>query len=126
MTRTRATGCGRFVVLDELHLDRDVYERIVRWAAQHGLRVQDAVQVALCAFVGDASSKVRISDDNSAAAGTPPPQPNRSEPEPPSIRKLRGVATEGKHGVRVRLFCVAEGADSDERALALGLHDVEP
>ena len=41
---------GRFVVIDELHLDREVFEVLARWAADRGLRIQDAVQLALCAF----------------------------------------------------------------------------
>ena len=40
--------CGRFVVLRHLHLDRDVYGVLERWAAARGLHTQDAIQLALC------------------------------------------------------------------------------
>ena len=46
----KPTACGRFVVLDGLLLDREVYADISRWAAARGLRVQDAIQLALCAL----------------------------------------------------------------------------
>jgi len=42
--------CGRFVVLDGLHLDRHVFDAVVRWAAEHDLQIQDAIQLALCAL----------------------------------------------------------------------------
>ena len=50
MMRTNVSGCGRFVVLDGLHLDRQVFDSVVRWASEHDLRIQDAIQLALCAF----------------------------------------------------------------------------
>jgi len=48
--RTRASPCGRFVVVDELHLDRAVFDVVVRWAEGRDLSIQDALQLALCAF----------------------------------------------------------------------------
>ncbi len=45
-----SSACGRFVVLDGLHLDRHVFETFEQCATSRGLRVQDAIQLALCAF----------------------------------------------------------------------------
>jgi hypothetical protein len=53
MTRTRVSACGRFAVLDGLHLDRNVFEFLTRWAAAHRFQIQDAIQLALCAFRDD-------------------------------------------------------------------------
>lgn len=50
MAIANVSACGRFVVVDALHLDRDVFEALARWAAGRGLQVQDAIQLALCAF----------------------------------------------------------------------------
>ena len=44
------SACGRFVVLDALYLDRMVLEALARWASEHGVRLQDAIQLAICAF----------------------------------------------------------------------------
>ncbi len=46
----KVSACGRFVVLDGLHLDRDLFDALMRWAAKHKLHVQDAIQLALCIF----------------------------------------------------------------------------
>jgi predicted nucleic acid-binding protein len=46
----KLSNSGRFVVLETLRIDRQVLERLASWAAQHGLHVQDAIQVAVCAF----------------------------------------------------------------------------
>ena len=50
MMPTKVSACGRFVVLDGLCLDRTVFDALRRWAAKHNLRVQDAIQFALCIF----------------------------------------------------------------------------
>jgi hypothetical protein len=50
MARAKASKCARFVVLDSLHIDRNVFETLAEWASRRGVRVQDAVQLALCAF----------------------------------------------------------------------------
>jgi hypothetical protein len=50
MMPARFSACGRFVVLDGLHLDRNLFESLARWAAERQLRLQDAIQLALCAF----------------------------------------------------------------------------
>jgi hypothetical protein len=50
MMPTKVSPCGRFVVLDGLHLDRNLFDALMRWAAEHELRVQDAIQFALCIF----------------------------------------------------------------------------
>jgi hypothetical protein len=50
MMPAKVSACGRFVVLDGLHLDRELFEALVRWAAERQLRLQDAIQLALCIF----------------------------------------------------------------------------
>lgn len=55
--------CGRFVVLDGLHLDRVVFENFSRWADAGDLRVQDALQLALCDLVERATTAVACSVD---------------------------------------------------------------
>lgn len=47
----KLSPCGRFVVLDGLHLDRDVARALDAWASPRGLSLQDAVQLAALAFV---------------------------------------------------------------------------
>lgn len=47
---TKISSSGRFVVLDGLHVDREVFEALARWAAKHDVHVQDAIQLAICAF----------------------------------------------------------------------------
>jgi hypothetical protein len=42
--------CRRFFVADALHLDREVVEALAGWAAERDLRMQDAIQLAICAF----------------------------------------------------------------------------
>lgn len=50
MTAMKHSVCGRFVVLDSLHIDRKVLGALASWAADRGLRVEDAIQLAICAF----------------------------------------------------------------------------
>ncbi len=50
MMPAKVSSCGRFVVLDGLHLDRKLFEALMRWAVEHQLRIQDAIQFALCTF----------------------------------------------------------------------------
>jgi hypothetical protein len=50
MTPVNVSECGRFVVIDGLHLDRSVFETLRRWAADRGVRIQDALQLAVCSF----------------------------------------------------------------------------
>ncbi len=57
MTPTNVTKCGRFVVIDALHIDRDVFEALAGWAMDYGLGIQDAIQVALCAFIDKSSEQ---------------------------------------------------------------------
>lgn len=42
--------CGRFLVLDALHVDRDVMMTFAAWATLNRLTIQDAVQLALVVF----------------------------------------------------------------------------
>jgi len=51
MAPTNVSSCGRFVIVDALHIDRGVFEALARWGMDHGLGLQDAIQVAFCAFI---------------------------------------------------------------------------
>jgi hypothetical protein len=44
------TPCGRFFVLDPLHVGREVLSTLAAWATERHLSVQDAVQLAIVAF----------------------------------------------------------------------------
>ena len=46
----KLSACGRFVVLEGLHIDHRVLESLASWGTERGLPVQDAIQVAICAF----------------------------------------------------------------------------
>jgi hypothetical protein len=59
MMPTKVSSCGRFVVLDGLHLDRNLFEALIRWATNHDLRIQDAIQFALCIFRDGAVDRTR-------------------------------------------------------------------
>jgi hypothetical protein len=50
VTQWKPSSCGKFVELDELHIDRDVFETLARWATDHGLSIENAIQFALCCF----------------------------------------------------------------------------
>jgi predicted nucleic acid-binding protein len=50
MQPPKTSPCGRFIVIDGLHLDRVVFESLATWASERGLRLQDAIQLAVCAF----------------------------------------------------------------------------
>jgi hypothetical protein len=60
MSPPTLSQCGRFVVLDSVHLDREIFERLARWAMERGISVQDAVQLALSNF----------NDQNASRPGT--------------------------------------------------------
>lgn len=47
----KRSPCGRFAVVDHLHIDRELFEALERWASTHGLHVQDAIQIAVCALL---------------------------------------------------------------------------
>jgi hypothetical protein len=47
----KLSTCGRFVVLETLHMDREVLGRLTSWAEGKGMSPQDAVQLAVVAFV---------------------------------------------------------------------------
>jgi hypothetical protein len=61
MARARISPCGRFAVVDALHVDRNVFDALAQWASDHGLSIQDAVQVALCAFTECVSEGSNVS-----------------------------------------------------------------
>jgi hypothetical protein len=50
MSPPSLSECGRFVVLNSLHLDRNIFEALARWAAEREIGVQDAFQLALSNF----------------------------------------------------------------------------
>lgn len=50
MTTAKTSECGRFVRLDGVYLDRRVYNALVSWSQEQQLQLQDAIQLALCAF----------------------------------------------------------------------------
>jgi hypothetical protein len=54
MMPAKVSPCGRFVVLDDLHIDRAVFDLLTSWASERDLRIQDAIQLALCTFWDDA------------------------------------------------------------------------
>jgi predicted nucleic acid-binding protein len=57
MMPAKVSPCGRFVVLDDLHIDRAVFDLLTSWASERDLRIQDAIQLALCAFGDDAVAR---------------------------------------------------------------------
>lgn len=57
MQVAKISPSGRFIVLDGLHLDRMVFEALATWASEKGLRLQDAIQLAICAFNDGAHMK---------------------------------------------------------------------
>jgi hypothetical protein len=59
MMLTKVSTSGRLVVLDGLHLNRYLFEALARWAADHDLRVEDAIQFALCIFRDGAVDRSR-------------------------------------------------------------------
>ena len=75
MSPTKMSDCGRFVVVDGLHLDRNVFVSLSRWAGDRGLSIQDAIQLAVCAL-----------EDSGATLGAPQlPDP---APTPASSRRV--------------------------------------
>jgi hypothetical protein len=67
MMPIKVSPCGRFVVLDGLHLDRNVFEALARWASDHDLRVQDAIQFVLCIFRDRAMASYGLERSEGAA-----------------------------------------------------------
>jgi len=52
VVRSNISACGRFVVLNGLHLDRRLFQTLERWAFERRLQPQDAIQLAVCALTG--------------------------------------------------------------------------
>ncbi len=48
--RVKLSPCGRFIVLEDLHIDREVLAALTEWSERRGLRVQDGIQLAILAF----------------------------------------------------------------------------
>jgi hypothetical protein len=68
----KLSNSGRFVVLETLRIDRLVLERLAAWAAQHDLQVQDAIQVAVCAFNDGNLRRPTISREGSGSTRPAP------------------------------------------------------
>jgi len=98
MTSTNLSACGRFVVIDGLHLDRNVFEALTRWAADHELRIQDAIQLALCTF---------------------------RDVMPTGPTGLLTMPSEREDERRIHLLGIPNRVDSDKGTLGLGFHHVE-
>lgn len=68
--------CQRFVVVDGLHVDRTVFAVLEAWAAERGVSVQDAIQLAICFFndlrVTDVASVLRPIGTGEAYSGRGP------------------------------------------------------
>jgi hypothetical protein len=79
----RLSACGRFVVLETLHIDRKVLESLASWAAERGLRVQDAIQLAICAF--NEAGGERASNRCHLRAGRAPASSPRMRTGPPQV-----------------------------------------
>ena len=47
MSRASLSECGRFVVLHEVQLDRDVFDAFADWAHARGFYMQHAIEFAL-------------------------------------------------------------------------------
>jgi hypothetical protein len=47
----KLSPCARFVLLDGLYLDREAALSLAGWASRRGLALQDAIQLAVVAFV---------------------------------------------------------------------------
>ena len=50
MARTTLSKSGRFIVIDDLHVDRSVVDELAIWSERHGLTLQDGIQLALVFF----------------------------------------------------------------------------
>jgi hypothetical protein len=73
MATTRISECGRFVTIDDLTLDLRVLQTLAAWAEPQNLRLQDAIQVALCLFI----------EHVTVASVLPREDPNQAEPGAP-------------------------------------------
>ena len=124
----KLSACSRFVVLEGLHIDRKVLEPLASWGAGHGLTVQDAIQVAICAFNEGACQPASDWRDPSAARATASSSSILARPRltTESNDALLSVPAERQRQHRVRLLRVAHGVDAHERPLGLGRHHVKP
>ena len=82
MAPARLSPCGRFAVVDALHLDRDVFDAMAHWAADHHLGIQDALQLALCAFIECVSEGSKLA----AAAASTSSETTRFEPNATGVQ----------------------------------------
>jgi hypothetical protein len=123
----KLSACGRFVVLEGLYVDRKVLESLASWGAGHGLPVQDAIQVAICAFNEDACQPASDWRDPSAVRAPASWSSILARPRLTAdlTDELLPVPPEGQRQGRVRLLRVAHGVDPHERPLGLGRHHVK-
>ena len=116
----KLSACRRFAVLESLHIDRKVFESLESWAVVRGLRPQDAIQLAICAFNETAGSR-RDQSGTSIATATPPPARSLGLADD----NLRCVSAEREDEGGVGLLSVADRVDAHEGALELRRHRLE-
>ena len=73
----KLSTCGRFIVLESLHIDRDVLGPLAAWAARRGIGLQDAIQLAVVGFM-DLPSVAAPSTSPFPGTEAPPPGPPSS------------------------------------------------
>lgn len=125
----RLSPCRRFVVVESLHVDRKVLESLVSWAEGRGLRTQDAIQVAICAFNAANDGASRASDRRGPSADPAPASSSRMVARrrltPKSNDELLSAPAEREHQGGVRLLRSSHRVDADERPLGLRRHHVK-
>jgi len=75
----KLSPCGRFLVLDGLHIDREVLGALARWSDRRGLRIQDAVQLAILFFTEHATEVDDVRPSNIGPSSANLPLLDRSE-----------------------------------------------
>jgi hypothetical protein len=69
----KLSECRKFVLLDPLYIDRDVFITLANWASERGLGVQAAVQVAILTFnAAQRTSVDEITTDSGRTTGARP------------------------------------------------------
>lgn len=50
MKEANVSKCGRYIVVNGIFLDREVFESTQRFATERRLGIDEAIQLALCSF----------------------------------------------------------------------------
>lgn len=74
MNLAKVSDCGRFVILEGLHLDRTLFASLERWAGEHGLRVEDAVQMAVWSLTASSAPVAATPTVSRHPRGVPAPR----------------------------------------------------